>query len=180
MAAIKGIVEEVLNFYRIIALTPFRKTKGVNFDIFPMEFLPRVDGIDRVLHESDALSPGSVGEVERPWYLHQHQEDNLIVLHGVRTVDIYTLEHRRVENFVVEPNKVYKNGELVYDGPAILVWPCNVFHRIRSGQAGSASLNFAVRHPGFDIKTNFSVYDLDTDTGDYKVIRAGHLDQNLN
>lgn len=180
MAAIKGIVEEVQNFYRIIALTPFRKTKGVNFDIFPMEFLPRVDGIDRVLHESDALSPGSVGEVERPWYLHQHQEDNLIVLHGVRTVDIYTLEHRRVENFVVEPNKVYKNGVLVYDGPAILVWPCNVFHRIRSGQAGSASLNFAVRHPGFDIKTNFSVYDLDTDTGDYKVIRAGHLDQNLN
>lgn len=180
MAASKGIVEEVPNFYRIIALTPFRKTKGVNFDIFPMEFLPRVDGIDRVLHESDALSPGSVGEVERPWYLHQHQEDNLIVLHGVRTVDIYTVEHRRVENFVVEPNKVYKNGELVYDGPAILVWPCNVFHRIRSGQAGSASLNFAVRHPGFDIKTNFSVYDLNTDTGDYRVIRAGHLDQNLN
>lgn len=180
MASIQGIVEEVPNFYRIIALTPFRKTKGVHFDIFPMEFLPRVDGIDRVLHESDALSPGSVGEVERPWYLHQHQEDNLIVLHGVRTVDIFTLEHRRVENFVVEPNKVYKNGKLVYDGPAILVWPCNVFHRIRSGQAGSASLNFAVRHPGFDIKTNFSVYDLNTDTGEYKVIRAGHLDQNLN
>ena len=129
----KNIVEEVPNFYRIIALTPFRKTKGVHFDIFPMQFLPRVDGVDRVIHESDAMSPGSVAGVERPWYLHQSQEDNLIVLHGSRTVDIFTLEHRRVENFVVEPNRVLKNGEVVFEGAAMLVWPCNVFHRIRSG-----------------------------------------------
>jgi len=176
----KNIVEEVANFYRIIALTPFRKTKGVHFDIFPMELLPRVDGIDRVIHESDAISPGSVAGVERPWYLHQAQEDNLIVLHGKRSVDIYTVEHKRVENFVVEPNRVFKNGKLIYDGAAILVWPCNVFHRIHTGPEGSASLNFAVRHPGFDIKTNFSIYDLNTDTGAYTVVRAGHLDQNLN
>lgn len=175
-----AIVEEVPDFYRVIALTPFRRTKGVRFDIFPMEFLPRVDGIDRVLHDSDALSPGSVGGVERPWYLHQAQEDNLIVLHGTRTVDIYTLEHRRVDTFVVEPDRVYKNGVLLYDGAAMLVWPCNVFHRIRTGPEGSASLNFAVRHPGFDIKTNFSIYKLDTGTGEYEAIRAGHLDQNLN
>jgi len=174
----KHIVEEVPEFYRIIALEPFRKTEGVRFDLVPMDLLPRIDGIDRVIHDKDALSPGPVGGVERPWYLHQSQEDNLIVLHGVRTVDIYTLKHRRVETFVVEPERVLKNGTLVYDGPAMLVWPCNVFHRIRSGERGSASLNFAVRHPGFDIRTNFSVYRLDTDTGDYSVIRAGHLDQN--
>ncbi|MBN1520444.1 MAG: hypothetical protein JW923_10195 [Spirochaetales bacterium] len=174
----KHIVEEVPEFYRIITLEPFRKTEGVRFDLVPMDLLPRIDGIDRVIHDKDALSPGPVGGVERPWYLHQSQEDNLIVLHGVRTVDIYTLKHRRVETFVVEPERVLKNGTLVYDGPAMLVWPCNVFHRIRSGERGSASLNFAVRHPGFDIRTNFSVYRLDTDTGDYSVIRAGHLDQN--
>lgn len=175
----KYIVEEVPDFYRIIALTPFRKTKGVDFDIVPMQFLPHVDGVDRVLHQSDAKSPGRVGDIERPWYLHQYQEDNLIVLHGTRTVDIYTLEHRRIETFVIEPNRVLRNGKTVYDGAAMLVWPCNVFHRILSGTTGSASLNFAVRHEGFNIQTNFSIYDLNTETGEYQVIRAGHLDQKL-
>ena len=98
-------------------------------------------------------------------------------MQGVRSVDIYTLEHRRLEHFVVEPERVYHEDKLVYDGPAMLVWPTNVFHRIVSGKDGSASLNFAVRLPGFDIDTNFSVYDLDPATGEYRVIRQGSLDQ---
>jgi hypothetical protein len=168
---------EVPRFWRIIKLRPFRRTEGVAFDIVPMEFLPRVDGMDRVIHAHGALSPGPVAGVERPWYLHPHQEDNLIVLNGRRTVDIYTLEHRRVETFVVTPDRVEHNGSLVFDGPAMLVWPTNVFHRIASGDEGSASLNFAVRHPGFDIDSNFSVYDLDTGTGAHRVVREGRLDQ---
>lgn len=171
------VVDEVDRFWRIIRLKPFRKTEGVSFDIVPMKYLPKIDGIDRVIHKNGALSPGSVGDVERPWYLHPHQEDNLLVLQGVRMVDIYTLEHRRLEHFVVEPERVYHEDKLIYDGPAMLVWPTNVFHRIVSGKDGSASLNFAVRLPGFDIDTNFSVYDLDTATGEFRVIRKGSLDQ---
>jgi hypothetical protein len=59
----------------------------------------------------------------------------------------------------------------------MLVWSQGVFHRIQSGEKGSASLNFAVRGKEFDIKTNFNIYDLDTNTGEYKVLREGHLDQ---
>lgn len=173
----QNIVAEVPGFYRIIALKPFRRTQGVAFDLVPMELLPKIDGIDRVLHEHGAVSPGAVGAVERPWYLHPHQEDNLIVLAGKRTVDIYNLEHRSMETFTVEPQRIYKNGELFYDGPAMLVWPCNVFHRIVSGMDGSASLNFAARYDGFDIRSNFSIYELDTKIGSYRVIREGHLDQ---
>lgn len=172
-----AVLEEVEGFYRIIKLKPFRRTEGVAFDIVPMDFLPRIDGIDRVIHRHGAVSPGTVGSVERPWYLHPNQEDNLIVLAGRRTVDIFTLKHRRVETFVVEPERILKNGELLYEGPAMLVWPCNVFHRIVSGEQGSASLNFAARFDGFDIRTNFSIYDLDTETGAYTEIRAGYLDQ---
>ena len=171
------LFDEVERFWRIIKLKPFRRTEGVAFDILPMQYLPKVDGIDRVIHASAALSPGSIPGVERPWYCHPHQEDNLLVLQGVRMVDIYTLEHRRLEHFVVEPERVYHEDKLIYDGPAMLVWPTNVFHRIVSGKDGSASLNFAVRLPGFDIDTNFSVYDLDTATGEFRVIRKGSLDQ---
>ncbi|HWP69373.1 MAG TPA: hypothetical protein VN437_08725 [Rectinemataceae bacterium] len=171
------ILDEVERFWRIIRLKPFRKTEGVAFDVLPMRYLPRIDGIDRVIHKSSALSPGSVEDVERPWYIHPKQEDNLLVLQGLRMVDIYTLELKRLEHFVVEPERILHDGKVVYEGPAMLVWPTNVFHRIKSGEHGSVSLNFAVRLPGFDIDTNFSVYDLNTETGKFRVIREGKLDQ---
>jgi len=173
------IIEEVAGFYRVIALQPFRHTPGVAFDIFPMQYLPKIDGIDRVMHERDALSPGPVEGVARPWYMHTHQQDNLIVLSGVRTVDIYTLEHRRLLTFVVEPDRIVKNGELLYEGPAMLVWPTRVFHRIRSGAQGSASLNFAVRATGIDMRTNFNIYDLDVEANTFRLLRAGSLDQSM-
>ena len=59
----------------------------------------------------------------------------------------------------------------------MLVWPTRVFHRITSGEQGSISLNFAVRNPSFDIDTNFNIYDLDTATGRFKVLRLGRADQ---
>ncbi len=173
----KHIVDEIAGFYRVISLVPFRRTPGVAFDMFPMQFLPKIDGIDRVMHANDAVSPGPVEGVALPWYMHPLQEDNLIVLSGVRTVDIYTLEHRRMLTFVVEPDRIIKNGTLLYDGPAMLVWPTRVFHRIQSGPHGSASLNFAVRLPGIDMRTNFNIYDLDIEANTFRVLREGALDQ---
>lgn len=111
--------------------------------------------------------------------MHPHQEDNLMVLHGTRDIDIYTPDHGKVEHFSVTADHVCHNGEICYMGAAMLVWACNVFHRIISSpENGSASVNFAVRNDGFDIKTNFNIYDLNTETGKFTVIREGHLDQN--
>ncbi len=60
----------------------------------------------------------------------------------------------------------------------MLAWPTAVFHRIESDPvAGSASLNFAVRHSGYDVLTNFNIYDLDPEAGSCRVIREGRLDQ---
>jgi hypothetical protein len=170
------IVAEEEGFWRVIKLAPFRRTPGVYFDIVPMEFLPRVDGIDRVVHEHGAVSPGPVGEVTRTWYYHSCQEDNLLVLRGQRTAEIYNIEYKRVETFVVTPEKVTRNGEVVYEGPCMLVWPTKVFHRITSSAQGSVSLNFAVRYPGFDIDTNFNIYDLDTATGKFTLLKIGKND----
>jgi hypothetical protein len=52
-----------------------------------------------------------------------------------------------------------------------------VFHRIVSRALGSASLNLATHHEGFDLNTNFNVYDLDPRTGHFQCIREGRLDQ---
>lgn len=110
--------------------------------------------------------------------MHPYQDDNLIVLYGTRYVEIYTKDHGRIERFTVTPQEIIKDGKQIYKGGAMLVWPCRVFHRIISGEKGSASLNLAVHYQGFDIRTNFNVYDLDTSTGQFTLIREGHLDQN--
>ena len=52
-----------------------------------------------------------------------------------------------------------------------------IFHRIISGSEGSISINFATRTSKFDLADNFNIYDLNTNTGEYKVIRNGALDQ---
>ena len=174
-----AIIAEIPGFYKVIALQPFRKTEGVSFDILPKDLIPEIDAIDRVIHKHNAVSPGPVGEVQEPWYMHPHQDDNLMVLQGTRYVEIYTRAHGRIESFVITPEKLEHNGSILYDGPALLVWPRAVFHRIKSGEDGSASINLATHYKGIDMRTNFSIYDLNTDTGKFEVIREGHLDQSM-
>ncbi|RVU54876.1 hypothetical protein [Anaerosphaera multitolerans] len=171
------IIDEIEGLYRIIKLKEFRKTEGVTFDVMVKDMVPKVDAVDRVLHKGGAVSPGAVGDIERPWYMHTSQEDNLVVLQGTRYVEIYTPSHGKVEKFTVEPNRIIHNGKVVFEGGAVLVWPVGVFHRIVSGDNGSASINLATHLEGFDINTNFNIYDLDTETGEYKVIREGFKDQ---
>ena len=172
------IIKDVENFYKIITLKEFRRTKDVRFDVLDASLIPRIDSFDRVIHGPGALSPGSVGNVEHPWYMHPYQEDNLMVLRGTRRIDIYTPKHGKVEHFSVTADKVCRGNKVCHTGSAMLVWSCGVFHRIVScPDQGSISLNFAVRYEGFDIRTNFNIYDLDTKSGEYEIIRAGHLDQ---
>lgn len=164
-------------FYSILPMKEFRKTPGVEFHVIPKDIIPRVDGVDRVIHQSAARSPGSIAGIDRPWYMHPYQDDNLLVLAGKRIVDIYHLPTKKLLTFQVTPEQITFNGDVICNEPAILVWPCGVFHRITSGFDGSTSLNLATRYDGFNISTNFSIYNLDTDTGKYEVIRKGDLDQ---
>lgn len=172
-------MEKVDNLFEIVHLRRFRKTEGVIFDVFTKELIEPISGIDRVIHQSNAVSPGKIGDVDRPWYMHPHQSDNLLVLHGERHIDLYSREHGKVESFVVTPTEVFQNGKLICDVPGMLIWPPYVFHRVESKENGSASVNFAYREKGFDIKNNFNIYDLNTETGEYKVIRKGFKDQFL-
>ena len=75
------IIKEVENFYKVIKLKEFRKTEGVNFDIMVQSMIPKIDALDRVIHQKGAISPGTVGSVEEAWYMHPHQEDNLFHFH---------------------------------------------------------------------------------------------------
>ncbi len=170
------ILDRVDGFFTITALQTFRKTAGVLFDAVPVGALPSIQAIDRVLHARGAFSPGSVEGVERPWYMHHGQEDNLVVLAGFRDVELY--RDGRPARFRITPEQIDKDGALFADRAVMLSWPTGVFHRIISSpESGSASINLAVRHPWFDLKTEFNIYDLDAATGRFRIVREGHLDQ---
>jgi hypothetical protein len=171
------IVDEVEGLYQVITFEDFRKTPGVTFNVLPQSIIALTDSLDRVLHEKKALSPGPIGDVIRPWYMHDFQDDNLVVLYGTRDVDIYSPAHGQVEHFTVTANDVYKNGQLITTSGAMLVWPKGVFHRIVSGEEGSASINLAIHYEGWNVKSNFNIYDVDTVTGQYRLIREGFKDQ---
>ena len=114
-------IAEIPGLYKVVALQPFRKTAGVSFDILPKSLVPKIDAVDRVIHKNRAVSPGPVGDVLEPWYMHPHQADHLIVLQGMRHVEIYTKAHGRIESFIVSPERIEHNDKLLYDGPALLV-----------------------------------------------------------
>lgn len=171
------IIQEVPGFYTVQSLGILRRTPGVSFDFVPMEHLRKLDAIDRVIHKQGATSPGPVGPVERPWYKHTHQVDNLIVLHGKRTVEVFHPDHG-LHSFEVTVDTIHLDQTLLFNGPAMLTWQRNVFHRVKSDDIkGSASLNLATRDPEFNLDTNFSIYDLNLENGTHTVIREGHLDQ---
>jgi hypothetical protein len=163
--------------YRLLPLRQLRRTTGVLFDEIVPSDIPKISGIDRVIHGPNGISPGPIGAVKRPWYMHTHQDDNLMVLQGTRYVDIFDPSTKTKASFIVTPENVYKNGKLYYDRPAMLVWPAGIFHRIISGPEGSISVNLASRLNDFDMRNNFNIYDLDTETGEHTLIRDGFQDQ---
>lgn len=163
--------------YRLIPLRILRQTKGVKFDEVVPSDIPKIDGIDRVIHSANSVSPGPVENEKRPWYMHRGQDDNLMVLQGSRYVDIFNPKTKEKASFVITPDKVYKNEKLYFNGPCMIVWPAGIFHRIISGSSGSISVNFATRNKDFDIKDNFNIYKLCTNTGDYVCLKDGSEDQ---
>ena len=66
---------------------------------------------------------------------------------------------------------------MYYDGPAMIVWPAGVFHRIISGSDGSISVNFSSRKKSFNLDNNFNIYDLNKGTGEYTLLKDGNENQ---
>lgn len=168
------IVEKVEWLFHIIPLKQLRHTENVDFEV--MSFFEEFNWVDIVKHEPWARSPGWINWKWDYWYMHPHQEDNLITLSGNRFVELYTKNHAKVEQFEVSYEWIKRNWKWVLKWPWILGWPINVFHRNYSPE-WSISMNFAVRWENFDLGTEFNIHDLNTETWEYNIARVGSLDQ---
>lgn len=163
------------NLCFIVPLNKFRTTPNVSFETIPM--IKDFSELDIVEHKKWAYSPSIKKDKElKPWYMHPHQIDNLVVFKWERFIDLYSKEYTKIEHFEVSNNTIKHNWEIIYRWKAIFWRYTNVFHRVYSPE-WSISLNLAQQMNWFDINTNFNIYDLDTKTSKSFIIREWHLDQ---
>lgn len=131
--------------YQLIPYHRFRETPQVRFfDVTINDSNAR----DLVFHEGPAISPNNADDGAWQFYLHPHQEDNLMALTGGRTFYLV--------NFAWEnPYQIVR----LEAGGDILRIPPGTFHRSISDPQGSVVLNQAVRDDSASVEREFRVYN---------------------
>lgn len=131
--------------FNLIPYHKFRDTPSVRFfDIT----IPDSNARDLVYHDGPATSPNNADDGAWRFYLHPHQEDNLLALSGGRTFYLVNFAWEKPFHMV----RLAANGD-------ILQIPPGTFHRSVSDRTGSLVLNQAVRTAQATIEREFRVYN---------------------
>jgi hypothetical protein len=131
--------------FELVSYKRFRDTPSVRFfDITVTQSNVR----DLVIHEGPAISPPDSEPGYWQFYLHPHQEDNLLALSGGRTFYLVNFSW----NYPFHIVRLDADRE-------ILKIPPGTFHRSVSDPKGSIVLNQAVREERASVKSEFRVYD---------------------
>jgi hypothetical protein len=131
--------------FELLQYQKFRDTPSVRFfDIT----IGTSNARDLVIHEGPAVSPNDTQEGFWQFYLHPHQEDNLLALAGGRTFYLVNLSWDVPFHIV----RLDSRGD-------ILRIPPGTFHRSVSDLHGSTVLNQAVRSETTTLAREFRVYN---------------------
>jgi hypothetical protein len=133
------------SMFELISYTKFRDTPSVSFfDITIADSNAR----DLVMHDGPAISPNNTEEGYWQFYMHSHQEDNLLALSGGRTFFLVNFSWDYPFHMV----RLESKGD-------ILRIPPGTFHRSVSDPKGSIVLNQAVRSISTTLEAEFRVYN---------------------
>jgi hypothetical protein len=131
--------------FKLIPYQKFRDTPGVKFfDITVQDSNAR----DLVFHQGPAVSPNDREDGSWQFYMHAHQQDNLLAVAGGRTFYLVNFDW----------NQPFHIVRLEADGD-ILQIPPGTFHRSVSDLDGSLVINQAVRDQVAKVEVEFRVYD---------------------
>ena len=134
--------------FELLAYERFRDSPSVRFFDVTVD---TSNARDLVIHSGPAVSPPNDPE-SGAWqfYLHPHQEDNLLAASGGRTFFLVNLAWEQPFHIV----RLESGGD-------ILRIPPGTFHRSISDPDGSVVLNQAVREEGASLVREFSFYNSD-------------------
>ena len=134
--------------FELLAYERFRDTPAVRFFDVTVD---TSNARDLVIHSGPAISPpNDAASGAWQFYLHPHQEDNLLAASGGRTFYLVNLAWEQPFHIV----RLESGGD-------ILRIPPGTFHRSISDPDGSVVLNQAVREPGVSLVREFRVYNSD-------------------
>jgi hypothetical protein len=131
--------------FQLLTYEKFRNTPGVQFFDITID---QSNARDLVVHDGPAISPNNCSEGFWQFYLHPHQEDNLLALSGGRTFYLVNFAWDYPFHMV----RLESKGD-------ILRIPPGTFHRSVSDPKGSIVLNQAVREEIATIASEFRVYN---------------------
>ena len=132
--------------FELIPYERFRDTPAVRF--FDVR-IGTSNARDLVIHSGPAISPpNDLKTGDWQFYLHPHQEDNLLAASGGRTFYLVNLSWDMPFHIV----RLAAGGD-------ILRIPPGTFHRPISDLDGSVVLNQAVRDQGASLASEFRVYN---------------------
>ena len=132
--------------FEMIPYERFRDTPAVRF--FDVT-IGSSNARDLVVHSGPAISPPNHSESgDWQFYLHPHQEDNLLAASGGRTFYLVNFAWEQPFHIV----RLAAGGD-------ILRIPPGTFHRSISDLDGSVVLNQAVRDEGASLTREFRVYN---------------------
>ena len=132
--------------FEMISYERFRDTPAVRF--FDVT-IGSSNARDLVVHSGPAISPPNHSESgDWQFYLHPHQEDNLLAASGGRTFYLVNFAWEQPFHIV----RLAAGGD-------ILRIPPGTFHRSISDLDGSVVLNQAVREEGASLSREFRVYN---------------------
>ncbi len=131
--------------FELISYKRFRDTPSVRF--FDITVQPS-NVRDLVTHQGPAISPPDAPTGYWQFYLHPHQEDNLLALSGGRTFYLVNFSW----NYPFHIVRLEVDRE-------ILKIPPGTFHRSVSDPNGSVVLNQGVRDAQATVESEFRVYD---------------------
>ena len=132
--------------FELIPYERFRDTPAVRF--FDVT-IGTSNARDLVIHSGPAISPpNDLKTGDWQFYLHPHQEDNLLAASGGRTFYLVNLSWDMPFHIV----RLAAGGD-------ILRIPPGTFHRSISDLDGSVVLNQAVRDQGASLDREFRVYN---------------------
>jgi hypothetical protein len=131
--------------FKLMPYQKFRDTPGVKFfDITVKNSNAR----DLVFHQGPAVSPNDSDDGSWQFYMHAHQQDNLLAVAGGRTFYLVNFDWDQPFHIV----------RLEADGD-ILQIPPGTFHRSVSDLDGSLVINQAVRDQVAKVEVEFRVYN---------------------
>ena len=95
-------------------------------------------------YTSDTIIPPSIYHIMRPWNMHTMSSLYTHTTFGCKFIDTYHVSKKEFNRFLLTPEKIFKNGNIIADESSTLVISPGLLFRFVVGNKGASTINVQV------------------------------------